>query len=125
GVPVWSPPCAPPVSIDGDWPRPKLLKLPSGGGTFVSSGGSGAYSSVVDGLVCGRLSALGNTTSAITSPTINSKSGSAFLAFCEPPRLAKTTVPMRGDPTKRQVRSRFRQNQRPTLRRNGTTKTGE
>src|SRR5258708_27033558 len=45
-------------------PRPSDEKLPPGGGLLWSVGGTGAYSAVSVGLVCGRLSADGSTSTA-------------------------------------------------------------
>src|SRR5688500_4735009 len=52
GPPPSSPPPAPPPSMPDDEPRPTEARLPCGGASCWSSGGTGAYSCVSVGLDC-------------------------------------------------------------------------
>ena len=77
-------PAAPSPSIPLLPVSPRLARFPwAGGGLSLSSGGTGAYSTVWLGLLCGRLSDDGMTTMAMMrAPSIDS-SGGYRRAHCD------------------------------------------
>src|ERR1044071_8798589 len=78
------PPGAPPWVRPDVLPRPRLPRLPpTGGGGLSLSGGTGANSSVVEGLLWGTLSDDGRTTAATRMATRRAKRGGYLRAHSD------------------------------------------